>query len=147
MDNKIDKYRDMLYMSHHVSNKRPKMAISDRAAQFSPFAALTGHDAAIKETSRLTERKIELEESEKVLLDEKLRILSANIKDSPDIRIKYFEADELKSGGKYINIHGSVSKIDYYNRIVHFDNGINVNFDDIYEIDGEIFRNVYNECI
>lgn len=142
-----NKYSDMLHMPHHVSDKRNKMSIKDRAAQFSPFAALTGHDAAIRETARLTDKRIILDESEKNILDEGLKIIASNIGNEPEISLVYFREDELKDGGSYEEITDIVVKIDYYGRVIVMKSGISVNFDDIYKIDGDILEKVYNECV
>jgi hypothetical protein len=142
-----DKYNDILHMEHHVSTKRPRMSMKDRAAQFSPFAALTGHDAAIKETARLTEAKIMLDESEKAILDDELRIIAANIDKYPEIKLVYFEKDIRKDGGCYRSINDIVVKIDYYEREIIMKNGERIKFDDVYKIDGEILQKMYNEYI
>jgi len=141
------KYSDMFNMPHHVSEKRPKMSIKDRAAQFSPFAALTGHDAAIRETARVTEQRIILDESEKNILDEGLKIIASNIGNKPEISLVYFREDELKDGGSYEEITDIVIKIDYYGRVIVMKSGISVNFDDIYKIDGDMLQKVYNEYV
>jgi len=141
------KYSDMFNMPHHVSEKRPKMSIKDRAAQFSPFAALTGHDAAIRETARVTEQRIILDESEKNILDEGLKIIASNIGNKPEISLVYFREDELKDGGSYEEITDIVVKIDYYGRVIVMKSGISVNFDDIYKIDGDMLQKVYNEYV
>lgn len=141
------KYSDMFNMPHHVSDKRPKMSIKDRAAQFSPFAALTGHDAAIRETARLTDKRIILDESEKNILDEGLKIIASNIGNKPEISLVYFREDELKDGGSYEEITDIVVKIDYYGRVIVMKSGISVNFDDIYKIDGDMLQKVYNEYV
>lgn len=86
------KYDDIIGLPHHVSATRPRMSMIDRAAQFSPFQALTGYGAAIQETGRLTDRKIELSEDERILLDMKQQILLDNIRECPDVSITYFIA-------------------------------------------------------
>jgi len=142
-----NKYSDMLHLPHHVSDKQNKMSIKDRAAQFSPFAALTGHDAAIRETARVTEQRIILDESEKNILDEGLKIIASNIGNKPEISLVYFREDELKDGGSYEEITDIVVKIDYYGRVIVMKSGISVNFDDIYKIDGDMLQKVYNEYV
>lgn len=96
------RYDDMLHLPHPTSQKHPRMPISDRAAQFSPFAALTGHEAAVKETARLTDQKIELDESKKAILDAKLQMIVEQIKSQPIVTITYFVPDEKKAGGAYL---------------------------------------------
>ena len=92
-----NQYDDIINLPHHVSSKRKSMSMLDRAAQFSPFAAMTGHDLAIKETARLTDQRKELDENEKNILDEKLRIVVEQIKSLQEIEIVYFQPDELKA--------------------------------------------------
>lgn len=94
-----DRYDDIIHLPHHISKTRPQMSMMDRAAQFSPFAALTGYDAAIKETGRLTDEKIELGEETKAVLDRKQSYLSDMISVQPEITVTYFLPDERKSGG------------------------------------------------
>ena len=105
-----NRYADIINLPHHVSKTRPQMPIADRAAQFSPFAALTGYDSAIEETGRLTDSFIELDESRKAVLNEKLQSMLKNIKEQPEVAITYFQPDEKKNGGSYINISGVVKK-------------------------------------
>ncbi len=102
-------YDDIINLPHPSSAKHPRMPMSDRAAQFSPFAALTGHGAAIEETARLTDRRIELTEEEKTVLDEKLRLL---LETGGEGMITYFLPDERKDGGAYVAKLGTIKKID-----------------------------------
>lgn len=127
------KYDDIIGMPHHVSKKHPHMSNYDRAAQFSPFAALTGHDAAVNETARLTDRKIELDESEKALLDEKIQII-INSQDAC-AEITYFVQDLTKDGGSYQLKRGSVRKLDMYKRLIVMDDRTEINIDDIISIE------------
>ena len=129
-----DHYEDIIELPHHVSPARNKMSMIDRAAQFSPFAALTGHDAAVKETARLTEEKIELDENEKTILNEKLQIIAEKKNEQPKVTIAYFQPDERKSGGKYIEVTGNVKKIDEFERCVRMVDGTKISIDEIYEI-------------
>ena len=92
-------YEDIINLPHHVSTTRPQMPMSDRAAQFSPFAALTGYDAAIKETGRLTDTKIELDDEELHNLNLKFQFLVEHLEDEPEVAVTYFKADERKAGG------------------------------------------------
>ena len=96
-----NKYDEILSLPHHVSKTRPQMPMSDRAAQFAPFAALTGYDSAIKETGRLTDEKIELDEEALTALDMKYQILMDAFDDAPEVTITFFQPDERKAGGKY----------------------------------------------
>ena len=117
-DDVIKNYADIINLPHHVSKSRPQMSISDRATQFSPFAALTGYDAAIEETGRLTDSFIELDENRKSFLDEKLQLIEKNIEKQPKVIITYFKPDEKKEGGTYIDITGFVKKIDDYEQCI-----------------------------
>lgn len=134
-------YDDIIYLPYHVSATRPQMAIVDRAAQFAPFAALSGHDAAIKETARQTEERIELDEYMKAALNDKLKIIAVWIKDHPEIEITYFQQDEKKDGGTYITTSGTVKKIDEYKKAVVMEDGIEIPIDEIIKIEGLVFSN------
>lgn len=130
-----NKYDDIIHLPHHVSKKRPQMPVADRAAQFSPFAALTGHSAAIQETARLTEEKIELDESTRRRLDEQMQILTQRIYLHPEAAITYFVPDEKKEGGAYVTVKNQVKKIDFYRRQIFMMDGKIIPVDDIAEIE------------
>ncbi len=132
-------YEDIIEHSHPISTKHPRMRNSDRAAQFSPFAALTGYEAAIRETARVTDKKHELSEDAKTVLNEKLQIIIGMIDENPIFEFTYFIADRLKSGGAYIKACGSVRKIDEYRRLVIMDDRTEIPIDDIFDIEGGIF--------
>ena len=104
------RYDDIIDLPHHVSATRTRMSMIERAAQFSPFAALTGYDAAIKETWRLTDQRIELSEECRAALDRKQMLLLDHIGDRPEISITYFVPDERKNGGTYVTVTGKVKK-------------------------------------
>ncbi|MPM28196.1 hypothetical protein SDC9_74715 [bioreactor metagenome] len=135
-------YDDIISLPHHVSATRPHMTAGDRAAQFSPFAALTGYDAAIKETARLTDKKLELDESMKDALSRRLQIIADRMKKRPEISITFFQPDMKKSGGAYVTAIGTVKKIDEYERIVVMTDGTAIPIDEIISIDGRIFESV-----
>lgn len=135
-------YDDIINLEHHVSSTRAHMSIHDRAAQFSPFAALTGYDGAIKEAARLTNQKIELDETAKTILDEKLRIVQNQLSGLKELELVYFQPDEMKSGGEYITKVGTIRKIDTYKRTVVMQDGTRVPIDEIADITGEIFQAV-----
>ena len=109
---KKDNYEDIINLPHHVSLKHPQMSMEARAAQFAPFAALTGYDDAIKETARLTDKRIEIDDGLKVVLNNKLQIIQENIKNNLEVTFTYFIKDKKKTGGKYITKIGIVKKID-----------------------------------
>lgn len=134
-----DTYEDIINLEHHTSKKHPNMSITDRAAQFSPFAALTGHEEALKETERLTDYKIELEDELKDRLDEKIKIIIDKIEQKPEITITYYIPDEKKSGGKYAEETGCIVKIDSINGNIYMDNGKKIKVEDIIDLDSNIF--------
>ena len=146
MDIEKNPYADIIHLPHHKAPNRPHMSMYDRAAQFSPFAALTGFEGVIAETGRLTDRKIELSESEKVLLDQKLTLIDDVIQDKhhPEITVVYFVPDYLKEGGEYEEYTGKVRHIDTVDRTVVFlatngrSSGKTIKIDDIKEIHGEL---------
>lgn len=133
-------YEDIIHLPHHVSTTRPHMSVADRAAQFAPFAALTGHDAAVKETARLTHIRQELDEEEKEILDEKLQLLKSNLNSQPEIQVTYFIPDEKKEGGQYITVSGKIKKIDVYNRMLYMDNDHVIPMEEISSLEGELFN-------
>ena len=128
-------YDDIINLPHHVSTTHPHMAAIDRAAQFSPFAALTGYDAAIKETARLTDQRVELDEAMKEALSNKLQMVADRLKERPEIVITYFQPDGKKNGGAYVTVINTVKKIDVYERIVVMTDGKVIPVDEIISID------------
>lgn len=114
-------YDDIIELSRPVSEWHPRMPMIDRAAQFAPFQALTGYGEAIRETARLTDQKIELAEEEKLLLDEKLRVLAAAVPNGPAAQFTYFQPDSKKEGGAYVTVTGAVKKVDRLKRLVLLD--------------------------
>ena len=132
-------YDDIIRLPHHVSSTRPQMSLSDRAAQFSPFAALTGYDAAVKETARLTSSRIDLDDYAKESLNEKLLLIEERIESDPQIKITYFMPDDRKSGGAYVSVTGTVKKIDDYEHVVVMRDGKKIPINEIAEIEGDLF--------
>jgi len=132
-------YDDIINLPHHVSSTRPQMSIANRAAQFSPFAALTGYDAAIAETARLTDERKELSEDMLETLSMKLGMLEDAIPDRPEVSVTYFRKDEKKEGGAYITVTGAVKKIDDYEGVIVLVNGKKINIQDILDIEGKLF--------
>ena len=127
-------YDDIIDLPHHVSATRLRMSMIDRAAQFSPFAALTGYDAAIKETGRLTDERIELSEESRAALDRKQQLLMDNLADRPEVSVTYFVPDERKAGGAYVTVTGIVKKVDEYERLLILADGTKIPLDDILEL-------------
>lgn len=138
----MEKYREIIGLPHHVSKTRPQMPMSDRAAQFAPFAALTGYDSAIKETGRLTDERIELDEEALTTLDMKYQLLMDALDDEPEVTITYFQPDERKTGGKYVSATGAVKKVDDFERRIIMQDGLKILMDDVPSIDGELFTSL-----
>ena len=136
------KYDEIMGLPHHVSKTRPQMPMSDRAAQFAPFAALTGYDAAIKETGRLTDERIELDVEALSALDMKYQLLMETLDEAPEVTITYFQPDERKAGGKYVSAVGAVKKIDDFERRITMRDGTRIPTDDVLSIDGELFSSL-----
>ena len=129
------RYDDIIDLPHHVSRKHPQMPLLDRAAQFAPFAALTGHEAAIRETARLTEEEIELDENCKELLDFRMQYLQEHLSEQPSVTVTYFKSDEKKSGGAYETVTGIVKKVDRYAGTLVLTDGRRVELKDIVELE------------
>ena len=142
MEESRKKYADIIDLPHHQSDTRPKMSNYDRAAQFSPFAALTGHADSIKETARLTDEYSEPSEEMKAIMNEKILFLMEQLENQPEITITFFKPDEKKQGGAYITITGVVKKIKTYERQIQMTTGDLIPIDMIFGIDGEIFRRI-----
>lgn len=136
----MNPYEDIINLPHHVSDKRPQMPMWDRAAQFSPFAALTGYDDAVAETARLTDDKLELDESAQAALDLKQHHLMDAISEQPKITVTYFKPDERKAGGKYLTVSGELKRIDEFERLLILTSGQQISFDSIYDIESDLFR-------
>ena len=136
----MGKYDDIIYLPHYQSPTRAHMPISDRAAQFAPFAALTGHGDAIRETARLTESRIELTESEKAELDLRLQLLADHLSDRPEVTLTHFRADLHKDGGAYVRSTGIVRKINTYARTIVMQSGECIAVDDIISMESSLFR-------
>ena len=136
-------YEDIINLLHHVSSKRPQMPMLNRAAQFSPFAALTGYDDAIHETGRLTDEKIDLSEEEKEALDRKQQILMERLGDHPALTVTYFVPDAKKSGGAYVTKSGNLKKIDEFERLMMLMDGTKIPLDNVADIESELFRDMF----
>lgn len=135
MEEKKGKYDDIIDLPHHVSKTRQRMSMIDRAAQFSPFAALVGYEDAVEETARLTDKKIELTEESKLSISEKLRTVSENAEDGMTVRITYFVPDKKKEGGAYVTALGAVKYIDEYDRIVIMADKTVIPIDQIWDVE------------
>ena len=129
-----NRYNEIINLPHHVSKTRPQMPMSDRAAQFAPFAALTGYDSAIKETGRLTDERIELDEEALAALDRKYQLLMDTLDDAPEVTIIYFQPDERKAGGQYVSATGTVKKVDTFGRRILLQDGTRIPLDSVYDL-------------
>lgn len=134
MEKDANKYADIIDLPYRKSTKHPHMSMIDRAAQFSPFAALTGHDAAIQETARRTDARMELDEDVKVRLDLQLQEILERIEEQPTVTLTYFKQDEKKDGGAYLTITGQVKKLDVYGQKLVFTNHQEIPIRDIAEL-------------
>ena len=128
------KYDDIMNLPHHESKKHPRMSLEARSAQFAPFAALTGYEEVISETARQTNKRIEINEELKAILDEKLLLIKARIKTKPNITVTYFIPDSKKEGGRYITVTGKVIKIDDYKQKIILENKIEIPISEIIDI-------------
>lgn len=134
-----DSYEDIIHHPHHVSKTRPQMPIADRAAQFSPFAALTGYDAAIEETSRLTDDRIDFGEEVLSELDRKYRLLLSHLDQRPEVHFTYFKPDDRKSGGAYVKTSGIVKKLLEEEAALLLQDGTKIPIYDITDMESSIF--------
>ena len=134
----MNDYSDIINLSRPVS-KRPRMSLEQRSAQFAPFAALTGYEGQVKETARLTDKRIELNEELKEILDLKIQLIQEKIKKQPDVTITYFIPDDKKQGGKYKTVTNSVKKIDTYKNEIILIDGTTIAIDEIIDISNEIY--------
>lgn len=130
----LNRYEDIINLPHPTSSKHPPMSLYDRAAQFSPFAALTGHEAAIMETARLTDCEMELEEDAKEKINEMLQMIREHMGEDLEVTVTYFVPDEKKDGGKYISHTGIVTKINAYERTLVMQDGLVISIEQIKNI-------------
>lgn len=135
----MDDYSDIINLSRPVS-KRPRMSLEQRSAQFAPFAALTGYEGQVKETARLTNKKIEINEELKEILNKKIQLIQKKIKEQPQIEITYFIPDSKKEGGRYETVTNSVKKIDTYKNEIILIDGTTIAIDEIIDINSEIYQ-------
>lgn len=131
----MGKYDDIINMPRPVSEKHPRMSLHDRAAQFSPFAALTGYEDAVNETARLTVQRRELDEHAKEQLNERFVLICTAENPKPVAEVTYFKPDGNKEGGEYLTVSGRIKKLDDYERRLVLENGVSIPIDDIYDID------------
>lgn len=132
-------YEDIVDLPHHVSRKHPQPTVADRAARFAPFAAITGYEEMVLEEARVTDERIEMDESSKAALNEKLNMILEFIDEQPEVSITYFEPDKRKAGGAYVTVTGTVKRIDEYEHLVIMTDGKKINIDEIYNLQSELF--------
>ena len=133
------KYDDIIDLPHPEPQTHPRMPMRDRAAQFAPFAALTGYDAAIRENARLTQERIDPAEAELAALDRRFRLLLEHLGERPEVRLTRFRPDERKSGGVYETVSGIVKQIDLIARRIRLLDGTDIPMDDVLTLDGALF--------
>lgn len=130
-------YDDIINLPHHVSRTRPQMPRADRAAQFAPFSALVGYGAALVETARLTDRRIELEEDDRAAMDRKQQKLMERIGERPEVAVTWFVPDARKEGGQYITTVGRLKRIDEVQRVMVLVDRTEIPLDDVLDIEAE----------
>lgn len=134
------KYDDILHLPHPTSARHLRMPIAERAAIFSPFAALSGHAGAIAETARLTDQKMELDEDTKAELDRRQAVLLEHISEQPEITVTWFQPDERKDGGSYLTATGRLKKLDAIQRLLVLTDGTEIPLDDVASLESECFQ-------
>ena len=137
---KIEDYADILLLPHHKAKNRKEMSLKDRAAQFAPFAALTGYEEAVTETAREVGERIDIDDELRNILDSKIQMLSEQIKKKHEIVFTYFVPDLTKDGGKYINITGIIKKIDTIKQLIILEDKTEIPINEIIDISGEVFK-------
>ena len=138
-------YDDIIDLPHHTSAKHPRLPMSSRAAQFAPFAALTGFESVIAEEGRLTDSFTELDDDRKEDIDLRLELLAGMTGDSPEATFMYFIPDAKKEGGSYSTVTGRIKKIDDIERIITLKSGVRIPIDSIFSITGEVFAEYFPE--
>ena len=144
-ESKLGKYDDIINLPHYTSEKRAKMSIYDRAAQFSPFAALTGYDAAVMEAARITERRVELSEDSRLELDRVQQMLARIIDTEPSVTVTYFLPDSRKEGGEYRTVHSRLIRIDNTAGIITLAGGDIIPISAVTKLVPDIMNNDYDE--
>jgi hypothetical protein len=132
-------YSDIFDRPHHVSSKRPQMSRSNRAAQFSPFAALTGYDSLVAESARVTDQKVKLSDEEYEVLNKRLNYLQDHLSELPIIQVLYFEPDKKKSGGSYVEFSGTIRRVRQHEGLLLTTTSIEIPFESIAELSGDFF--------
>ncbi len=136
--NNENKYKNIINRQHHISDRHPPLSKASYAAQFSPFAALTGYDGIVSEAARVTDEKMELDDYAKSRLSDKLSVVFDHIDEEPEITLTFFVPDKRKSGGSYSTVTGYVRKFDEYEKTVILTDGTVIPVSDLFEIRGDI---------
>lgn len=137
------RYDDIINLPHHVSTERPRMSMINRAAQFSPFAALSGYEESVQETARLADSRIDIDESVKAALDAKLQVIQGRLPEQMQVSITYFVPDIRKAGGAYVVVCGNVRKIDDVRHIIQLADRTEIPIEEIIDIEGEFPHTEY----
>lgn len=140
----MNSYEDIIHLPHHVSRNHQPMTMYQRAGQFAPFAALTGHGAAIDETARLTDRKIELSEEGCRRLNQKLLQVRENLESRPIVTLIHFLPDEKKAGGRYVSTTGIIKQMDETAKLITLEDKQQISLNDILDIQSEIFVKAFS---
>ena len=136
----MGKYDDIINLPNPTPTCRPRMSALDRAAQFAPFAALTGYEAVVAEAARLTDDRLELSEDMKIILNDKMQMIVDNLDKEPFVTVRYFVPDKRKAGGAYVEVSGIVKEIDEYERCIIMTDGIKIPIEQVRAIDGELLN-------
>lgn len=136
----MGKYDDIINLPNPTPTCRPRMSALDRAAQFAPFAALTGYEAVVAEAARLTDDRLELSEDMKIILNDKMQMIVDNLDKEPFVTLRYFVPDKRKAGGAYVEVSGIVKEIDEYERCIVMTDGIKIPIEQVRAIDGELLN-------
>lgn len=138
----MGKYDDMIDLPRPISMKHRPMPMSDRAAQFAPFAALSGYEDAIGEAARLTDEQLSLGEDEQSELNEKLRLLIANAEAHPEVTVTYFQPDRKKKGGSYVSKTGAFKRVHADVQMIEFTDGTRIALSSILDMEAELFSDI-----
>lgn len=136
----MGKYDDIINLPNPTPTCKPRMSALDRAAQFAPFAALTGYEAVVAEAARLTDDRLVLSEDMKIILNDKMQMIVDNLDKEPLVTIRYFVPDKRKAGGAYVEVSGIVKEIDEYERCIVMTDGMKIPIEQVRAIDGELLN-------
>lgn len=142
MTNDTGKYDDIIHLPNPTPTCKPRMSPLDRAAQFAPFAALTGYEAVVEEAARLTDTRLELSEDMKIMLNDKMQVILDNLASEPFVTITYFVPDSRKTGGAYVEVSGIVEHIDEYKHCIVMKDDTQIPIEQIRAIEGDSFNTI-----